>query len=653
MGCANTKVHGITEWHTLDELPIEIVFKILDELDTYTIFRSLHHVSKRFNEVLSSYDRYHLNLKLISLKHFHLIASRIRPEQITELTLTDDETSPGLIELFLSKYSMNTLTRLRALTIMQINDEEIINQILISIADHSSLLNFSSITIINVEELYSDIFIELLTSILSKPSLRKAYLDLSYSRTTSNPLPWLESNSIRHLTFIGTCTVSFIRNVCIHTPQLQTLITDDLDFNDENDLNDSPVPPDNDDDSDDDDDDDEMNDSEDVEIQLNANVNNNENQLVKKEKFTSIESVNNLRILKLTSCSFTMLKLQWLLEELTNLKQFNLITPLEYDDETILDGSRWEKFITNLDKFQFVFSVSISNSTSFNIDTCLSTFQKPFWTEVKQWFVSLEKYDDVAVLYSLPYIDKSYVVVTESPPLEYRSTAKKNSLLQIDAMKNVRDLYIDTAGKIENPIENLPHPRFRHVTNLFLHGKWANSGLFLTHIQSLVNLSTIQELTRMERIPTTEVVILFNLLSNLQCLRTNTTFLDALNAAKFSHTRCLRQLIIDSNQGENERPVNTEPFCAMFPRVQYLNIPVDSVESCKYVLEQLKEDLISVVFEIPENDSLNDSDDSDDDDETDDEEEKSTLALFAAWIKELPKEYRSYKKERYIHISLK
>ncbi len=426
MGCKHTKIVGIPGSLPLDEFPVEIIYKILDELDICTIFRSLYHVCKRFDEILSSYDQYHLNLKLISLKNFDFICSRIRSEQITKLTLSDDETSPGLVELFLKRFSMNTFIRLRSLSLTQINNEEFINQILIPIADHSSLLNFSSIKIINDDEIYSDTFVELLMSILAKPSLRKAYFDLSYNRTTSNPLPWLETCSIRHMTFIGTCTINFLRNTFTHAPQLETFITDDFDFYEENDLNDVQNNQENDTNSEN---------SEEDELVIEENINNDENQLPRKEKFTSIESTNQLRSLTLSSCTFSMSKLEWVLQEIRTLKQFSLITTAGYDDESILDGHRWEILVTDIEKFKFVFSVTMLDLLLWDIDACITKFQTPF------------------ILYTLPYIDNNYVMKNESSSFEYRSTASQNSILQIQAMKNVRDLYIDTSERFKCEIQ--------------------------------------------------------------------------------------------------------------------------------------------------------------------------------------------------------
>jgi len=148
-----------------------------------------------------------------------------------------------------------------------------------------------------------------------------------------------------------------------------------------------------------------------------------------------------------------MSKLEWVLQEITTLKQFSLITTAGYDDESILDGQRWEILVTDIDKFKFVFSVTMLDLLLWDIDACITKFQTPFWIEQKQWFVSLEKYDDTVILYTLPYIDNNYVMKNESSSFEYRSTANQNSILQIQAMKNVRDLYIDTSERFKCEIQ--------------------------------------------------------------------------------------------------------------------------------------------------------------------------------------------------------
>ena len=137
------------------------------------------------------------------------------------------------------------------------------------------------------------------------------------------------------------------------------------------------------------------------------------------------------------------------------------------------------------------------------------------------------------------------------------------------------------------------------------------------------------------------------LIPNLQSIKTSTILLDALNAAKFCYKKCIRSFMVDPNNYEDQRFVNIEPFCDMFPRIEHLIIPLDNVDNCRYALDQLNQDLISVTFRIPANDSvLCES-------ENENEEENSTDDVFSEWIRELPEQYHCHKKQRQIHISVK
>ena len=408
---------------TIDKLPVEIIYKILDELDICTIFSSLHHVCKRFDEILLTYHRYHLNFENLSMKKLNFICSRIHPERVTELTLSDDENRSGLIQLFLSKFPLGTFVHLHSLTLMQINNEEFVNNILIQIADLQALLNLSSLKILNSDENYGEMFLDVLMSVLTKPSLRKVHLELSYGRTTSNPLPWLEECSIQHLKFTGTATVNFIRDTLIYLPQLETLKIDDLDFSEEIDLNYVPT-----------------NQDEEDNVWFVS-----ENQLTKKEQFTSIKSPGCLKSLVMNACTMNMSKLEWILEDMPTLKHLRLFTSNLYDDPSILDGQRWENHLQNIDKFEFVFALNIPTESQWDTDTCIMKFQTPFWMEEKQWFVTLEKYDDEIILYTLPYRDNIFLIRNRSSPLEYRSTVNEDSKLKLQTMNSVRDLYIDTS----------------------------------------------------------------------------------------------------------------------------------------------------------------------------------------------------------------
>ena len=623
----------------LNDLPVEIIYKILDELDLPTVFTSLYHVCKHLDQVLLTYNQYHVNLKKLSFKNLQLISTRLRPEQITALTLSDDESCLGLLEFFLSKYPIDKCQRLRSVTLTQINNEELVNQILIPLVDRRSLPNLTSVKIIDTEESYGEIFLDIITSLLSKPSIRDVYFDLSYFRTTSNPLQWEDESSIKRLTFVGSCSVNFLRTTFTYVPQLETLKIDDLDFDEEINMNLNVLIPNH---------DDTLESIEDQNVEFDEQLNANENPLPREERYAEIHSPNQLKSLIINGSTINMAKLEWFLKEMPNLKHFRLLTATMYDDESILDGQRWENLVFTLDKFEFVFVVGLSQDSTWSIDQCLDQYRSPFWIEDKKWFVSIEKYDQDVILYSLPYRNYFFLTKTDSVEFEYRSNDEHHSNLQSQSMDLVNDLYIDVSAMKKSQFDCLPNigsPRFTCVTKLSLYGKWPKAKTFFDDLKTIVDLNQIEELIRDECIPTADFVQLLELTPNLRSIKTSTNFLDALNAARFSHKKLLRSLTIDTNNYTEQRYVNIEPFCDMFPRIEYLNIPLENVSSCQYLLDHASQhqDLISVTFRVPLTDISYSENDTDSDDENNND-------AFSEWIKTLPKSYRCIKRQQLIQI---
>lgn len=433
MGNKNNKLKYVPKLNStpaFDKLPVEIIYKILDQLDIITIFSSLFHVCKRFDKIILKYDQYDFDLQDISIKNFRLISSNISRKRIIKLTLLNDENNTKILELFLRKFSINQFSRLRSLTLIKIDNEEYLNQILITIADRTCLENFSSITIINREEAYGDVLLEILMTVLNRSSIRKVHLRLSDDRTTSNPLLWLEQCSIKELTLDNTCTMNFFRNTLLSLPELETFKMRDLRFDQEIDLN--------------------HQDNELENIDDESDIENNENYIERKEKFASIQSSNNLKSLTINCCSINMSKIEWLLQEIPTLKKLRLGTEDFYKDQLILDGNRWENILSNIDQFQCLFLVDAFDDSKFNIDISIRKFQTPFWIEEKQWFITIEKHRHNIILYTLPHVTVSYGDIIQSIPLEYRSTA--NQILQNSSMNNVRLLFLDASHMIKTQL---------------------------------------------------------------------------------------------------------------------------------------------------------------------------------------------------------
>ncbi len=50
---------------TLATLPVEMIYRILDHLDTETIFLSLRNVCQRLNDITDTYHPYQVNYRFI------------------------------------------------------------------------------------------------------------------------------------------------------------------------------------------------------------------------------------------------------------------------------------------------------------------------------------------------------------------------------------------------------------------------------------------------------------------------------------------------------------------------------------------------------------------------------------------------------------
>ena len=174
--------------------------------------------------------------------------------------------------------------------------------------------------------------------------------------------------------------------------------------------------------------------------------------------------------------------------------------------------------------------------------------------------------------------------------------------------------------------------RFPRVTQLRLYGEWSQStDADLSRLPQSIDLSKVKDLEREGRLPTIELLALIDQMTYLQSIRTSTNLLNSLNAAKFCYPRRLRSFTVTN---ERQTHVNVEPFCAMFPRIQYLSLPIDNVDSCQYILDELHEDLIKVSFLLP----------PDDDDDN---------LPFLEWAGGLPEEYRCYQTSDQIFVWLK
>jgi hypothetical protein len=358
---------------TMDNLPVELIYHIFDRLDTYTIFTSLYNVCTRLNSIIHAYDQYNLNLKSISKTYFHRICSKIRPEQIISLTLSDGDENVGLVEVFLKRFHWQSFKRLRSLTLIDIDDNEHMTKILLSIANQLHTLSIK-----NSNEYYNDTVIDILMAIIGQESLHKLSLDIERNRISNPSIMWPTECFLQEIKLIGLCNMSLFRNILLYSPNLKKFQAYDIDL------------------------DDEWNDHDD-----------DEDDGIGQRQMLPISNSSNLISLSLIDARNEMEKLEWLLPQFPELKYFKYLNVYDFhiesiyeSDYSLLDGKRWEKILDKCKQFEFIFTIHFDDDSG-NVHDYLRTFQTKFWQD-KNWHIALEQYNKILLVYSLPYAHNSH-----------------------------------------------------------------------------------------------------------------------------------------------------------------------------------------------------------------------------------------------------
>jgi hypothetical protein len=210
----------------LDNLPVELIHYLLSYFSAHEIFYTFINVTSYINAVLAAYSNYKVNFKSITKTNFDLTCQHIIPDQVISLTLSDDEETPGLIELFLSRFQINQFTRLQSLRLFDIGPDfwEIIITKLVELKN----LRFFSFFPSN----RSDAWVCKLPAKDLKP------LDKNLADTYAPVLPQLYQLRLCHGDFLKSIqfpclrhlvldrsSVDIIKHICSVAPELKSLDT--------------------------------------------------------------------------------------------------------------------------------------------------------------------------------------------------------------------------------------------------------------------------------------------------------------------------------------------------------------------------------------------------------------------------------------------
>lgn len=341
----------------LDGLPPELFHDLFSYFSVSEIFYSFTNVSSYVDTVLMGYRFYRINFKGISRHHFDLICRYLVPSRVVALTLSDDEDTPGLIGLFLSRFQIHQFTHLQTLTLIEKGPQfwmNIIKQLgklkyLRSFSFFPANRNDDWVSNMLVDNLaqFDQVLFEAYAAIL--PQLQQLKLfhgDLLSSLTFPH---------LRHLTLEQT-TASLMKHISVVAPQLKSF---------------------------------------DTRLSLDTEMNfafPQVRRLILRIYGKCLSVENIVDSFKFQDVWISMNKLEQMISNFPHLRHLQLITMCTDD---AIDGTRWQTKVQELITFKFIFYIDRALEPEE-----LDSFRTAFWLNEKRWYVAYA--DDC--LFSVPHL---------------------------------------------------------------------------------------------------------------------------------------------------------------------------------------------------------------------------------------------------------
>jgi hypothetical protein len=416
----------------LDTLPVELVHHLLNYFSAHEIFYTFSNVSSYIDAVLVAYSYYRMNCKSITKSNFDLVCQCIEPTKVIALTLSNDEDTPGLVELFLSRFQITQFTRLQSLRLIDVGADhwECIVGKLIELKNLRSFLYFSpdrtNSWISNISEkdlVYLDTrLFDHYAPVLSQLNRLRLWHD-DFFKSVQFP-------NLHHLV-IERSSVSVIQHIFAVAPQLKSL---DTSFTHNASRTELIFPS----------------------SQLN--------RLILRIRGEILKKVYIIIMLEFLGSYISMNNIERMMSNWPCLRHLQLVANCNKD---VIDGHRWQTRAKYLITFKFIFDLSAELEPQ-----DLDSFRTSFWLEEKRWFVAYSNTN----LYSVPYINETYADVNFQLPL-YSTVPDKKIFYESIGKLNISERHSDA------------NHYFTHVQTLVIRRHIDQSS-----IEKIVNLSRIQHL---------------------------------------------------------------------------------------------------------------------------------------------------------------
>ncbi|CAF1200220.1 unnamed protein product [Rotaria sordida] len=428
---------------SLFTLPVELIYRILNNLDNQTILFSFGNVCKRFQSIINTYNQYKLNFQSVSKSCFHSICYLIHPENIISLTLSNDNKTPNQIKCFFSFFQIQQFTCLRSLTLIEIDENDFHN-----IFPFKNILISLSFTFRN-SILQNSKTLQLISSIISNNNLR--HLDFFLSSSKIDDLIWPNQCLLQSLVLSNRINFIQFSTILSYSLQLKKFVLQDCIIEDLTDID-------------------------------------------------SLISYPQLISLTFDDSELNVNECQLILSLTPSLEYLHIV-----GGTNLSNGFCWEKFIQKkllkLNKFEFAFcgTTDVRVEDSINVESLITSFRTPFWIDNKHWFVVCYYFKDSAnySIYSLP-ICKSKV---RFYPHEDKITCStySNFYNDVSMTDNVREMQLnltDLMARHNQDVKNTSasYTLFRKLNKLllFIDNEWPIGSI--EYLSTFIDLSYIVEL---------------------------------------------------------------------------------------------------------------------------------------------------------------
>ncbi|CAF2742985.1 unnamed protein product [Rotaria sp. Silwood2] len=522
---------------SLDTLPVELIYYLLEYLDISTLLFSFRYVCKRFQTIVNSYDQYKLDMRLISKIDFDHICHVISPKKILSIILTNDIDTPYQIRTFLSKFSFEQFSQIQSLDLIKIEENN-----LFSIVNHISQCSLKSLSIdCKSWDKISYTTRVLLSSLIAKFKLEKLNLNISYKGLdvfSWSPLP----TTLKYLR-LESCTFQEYCIILRHAINLHKFILTECHMYDSNGT---------------------------------------------MYKPSDVIYQSKLKSLSFGACYIRMKELSILISCTPTLNHMKLILWTDLSDP-ILNGKQWEDFILKklplLNEFEFFFNILnyINRHSLVNIHLYIQPFQTPFWLEKKHWYVACDYIKTLYIirLYSLPICNSLLTYYTNSKKISCSTLSTTNNHVQLTDQVHELKFNLNETMEVNDNIQTnqLKDPIFQKITHLSLNVDGKHPYISLQSLQTIIDLSSLVCLSMQ--------ILVHNLAQRSSLIDYISSILK-----KTSNIHSLK--IIYNHTGEPF--INIEKLSSIIPRsIKHLQISITNLDEMKNILEQLNQ-LSSVTF---------------------------------------------------------